>query len=48
MEHGGSSVVYDEALAGAEAVADAKAKEAEILAGTLKVEINDAEPASSM
>jgi len=48
MEHGGSSAVYDEALAGAEAVAAAKAKEAEIVAGTFTVEINDAEPASSM
>lgn len=48
LEHGGSSAVYDEALAGAEAIAAAKAKEAEILAGTFKVDINDAEPTSSM
>jgi len=48
MEHGGSSAVYDEALAGAEAVAAAKAKEAEIMSGAFKVEINDAEPTSSM
>lgn len=48
MEHGGSSAVYDEALAGAEAVAAAKAKEAEIMSGAFKVEINDAEPSSSM
>ncbi|MBJ7576438.1 BMP family protein [Devosia sp. MC532] len=48
LEHGGSSAVYDEALAGADAVAAAKAKEAEILAGTFKVDINDAEPSSSM
>jgi basic membrane lipoprotein Med (substrate-binding protein (PBP1-ABC) superfamily) len=48
MEYGGSSAVYDEALAGAEAVAAAKAKEAEIVAGTFKVEINDAEPSSTM
>lgn len=48
MEHGGSSAVYDEALAGAEAVAAAKAKEAEIVAGTFTVEINDAEPTSTM
>ena len=48
MEHGGSSAVYDEALAGAEAVAAAKAKEAEIVSGAFKVEINDAEPSSSM
>lgn len=48
MAHGGSSMVVDEALAGPEAVAAAKAKEAEILAGTFTVEINDAEPTSSM
>lgn len=48
MEHGGSSFVVDEALAGAEAVAAAKAKEAEITAGTFTVEINDAEPKSTM
>lgn len=48
MEYGGSSAVYDEALAGAEAVAAAKAKEAEILAKTFTVEINDAEPSSTM
>ena len=48
MEYGGSSAVYDETLAGAEAVAAAKAKEAEIVAGTFKVEINDAEPSSTM
>lgn len=48
MEYGGSSVVIDEALAGAEAVAAAEAKEAEILAKTFTVEINDAEPASNM
>lgn len=48
MEYGGSSAVYDEALAGPEAVAAAKAKEAEIVAGTFKVEINDNEPSSTM
>ena len=48
MEHGGSSAVYDEALAGAEAIAAATAKREEILAGTFKVEINDAEPSSTM
>jgi len=47
MEHGGSSLVVDEALAGADAVAAAKAKEAEILAGTFKVEIDDSEPKSN-
>jgi basic membrane protein A and related proteins len=48
MEHGGSSVVIDEALAGPEAVAAVKAKEAEILAKTFTVEINDAEPKSTL
>jgi basic membrane protein A len=47
MEHGGSSMVVDEALAGADAVAAAKAKEAEIMAKTFTVEINDAEPKST-
>ncbi len=48
MEHGGSSMVVDEALAGADAVAAAKAKEAEIMAKTFTVEINDAEPKSTL
>jgi basic membrane protein A len=48
MEYGGSSMVADEALAGAEAVAAAKAKEAEIMAKTFTVEINDTEPKSTM
>jgi basic membrane protein A and related proteins len=48
MEYGGSSMVVDEALAGADAVAAAKAKEAEIMAKTFTVEINDAEPKSTM
>jgi basic membrane protein A and related proteins len=48
MEHGGSSVVVDEALAGPEAVAAVKAKEAEILDQTFTVEINDAEPRSTL
>jgi basic membrane lipoprotein Med (substrate-binding protein (PBP1-ABC) superfamily) len=48
MEHGGSSMVVDEALAGAEAVAAAKAREAEIVAKTFTVEINDAEPKSTL
>ncbi|MBO9589699.1 MAG: BMP family protein [Devosia sp.] len=47
MEYGGSSAVYDEALAGADAVAAAKAKEAEILAKTFVVEIDDTEPTST-
>lgn len=48
MQYGGSSAVFDEVLAGPEAVAAAKAKEAEIVAGTFKVEINDAEPSSTL
>ena len=48
MQHGGSSLVVDEALAGAEAVAAAKAKEEEIKSGAFTVEINDAEPKSTM
>ncbi len=48
MEYGGSSLVVDEALAGADVVAAAKAKEAEILSGAFVVEINDAEPSSTM
>lgn len=47
MEYGGSSAVYDEALAGADAVAAAKAKEAEIMAKTFVVEIDDTEPTST-
>lgn len=47
MEYGGSSVVIDEALAGADAVAAAKAKEEEILAKTFTVEIDDNEPTST-
>lgn len=47
MEYGGSSLVVDEALAGPDAVAAAKAKEAEILAGTFAVEIDDSEPKSN-
>ncbi|MDB5473230.1 MAG: family transporter substrate-binding protein [Devosia sp.] len=48
MEHGGSSLAVDEALAGAEVVAAAKAKEAEIKSGAFTVEIDDAEPSSTM
>jgi basic membrane lipoprotein Med (substrate-binding protein (PBP1-ABC) superfamily) len=48
MEYGGSSMVADEALAGTDAVAAAKAKEAEIVAKTFVVEINDTEPKSTM
>ncbi|WP_108399026.1 BMP family protein [Devosia submarina] len=48
MKHGGSSLVVDEALAGAEAVAAAKAKEEEIKSGAFTVEIDDSEPSSTM
>ena len=48
MEHGGGSFVVDEALAGADAVTAAKAREAEILAGTFTVAIDDNEPKSTM
>lgn len=48
MEYGGSSMVVDEALAGADAVAAAKAKEAEILSKSFIVEIDDSEPKSTM
>ena len=44
MEQGGSSMVVDEALAGPEAVAAAKAREAEILSGDFVVEVDDSEP----
>ena len=47
MEYGGSSMVVDEELAGAEAVAAAKAVEASILDGSFVVEINDSEPTST-
>ena len=47
MEYGGSSMVVDEALAGAEAVAAAKAVEAKILDKSFVVEINDSEPTST-
>ncbi len=47
MEHGGGSLVVDEELAGPEAVAAAKAVEAQILDGSFVVEINDSEPTSS-
>jgi basic membrane lipoprotein Med (substrate-binding protein (PBP1-ABC) superfamily) len=47
MKHGGSSMVVDETLAGAEAVAAAKAVEATILDGSFVVAIDDSEPKSS-
>ena len=48
MEFGGGSFVADEVLAGADAVAAAKAKEATIKDKSFVVEINDAEPKSTM
>jgi basic membrane protein A and related proteins len=48
MEFDGSSMVADEALAGVEAVAVAKAKEAAIKDKSFVVEINDNEPKSTM
>lgn len=47
MKHGGSSMVVDETLAGADAVAAAKAVEATILDGSFVVAIDDSEPKSS-
>lgn len=48
MSYAGGSFVADEAIAGAEAVAAAKAKEAEILDGLFRVNVNDSEPKSTM
>ncbi len=48
MAHGGASFVADEALADPEALAAAKAKEQEILDGFFRVNVNDAEPKSTM
>ena len=48
MEFGGGSFVADEALAGADAVAAAKVKEAAIKDKSFTVEINDTEPKSTM
>jgi len=47
MKYGGASFVADEALAGAEIIATAKAREAEIVSGVFTVEINDTEPGST-
>jgi basic membrane protein A len=46
MAHGGGSLVIDEALASAAAVALAKSREAEILGGMFRVDVNDTEPKS--
>lgn len=48
MAHGGGSFVVDEAIAPKEAVAAAKAKEQEIKDGLFRVNVNDAEPKSTM
>jgi basic membrane protein A and related proteins len=48
MSYGGGSFVVDESLAPAEAVAAAKEKEQEIKDGLFRVNVNDAEPKSTM
>ena len=48
MAYDGGSFVVDEALADPEAVATAKAKEQEIKDGLFRVNVNDAEPKSTM
>lgn len=48
MAHGGGSFVVDEALAPADAVKAAKDKEQEIKDGLFRVNVNDAEPKSTM
>jgi len=48
MAHGGGSFVVDEGIAPKEAVAAAKAKEQEIKDGLFRVNVNDAEPKSTM
>jgi len=48
MAYGGASLVVDEALAEAESVAAAKAREREIRDGRFRVEIDDSEPTSSL
>jgi basic membrane lipoprotein Med (substrate-binding protein (PBP1-ABC) superfamily) len=46
MAHGGGSLVMDEALAPADAVAMVKERQAEILGGMFRVDVNDTEPKS--
>ncbi|MCP4380351.1 MAG: BMP family ABC transporter substrate-binding protein [Hyphomicrobiales bacterium] len=48
MAYDGGSFVVDESLADAEAIATAKAKETEIKDGLFRVNVNDAEPKSTM
>ena len=48
MSYGGGSFVVDEGLADAQTLAAAKAKEQEILDGLFRVNVNDAEPKSTM
>ena len=48
MAHGGSSFVADESLVDAETLTAVKAREKEILDGLFRVNINDAEPQSTM
>jgi hypothetical protein len=48
MAHGGSSFVADEALVDAKTLELVKAREKEILDGLFRVNINDAEPKSTM
>ena len=48
MAYDGGSFVVDESLASADSVAAAKAKEQEIKDGLFRVNINDAEPSSTM
>jgi len=48
MAHGGASFVADEALAAADALEAAKATEKDILDGLFRVNVNDAEPKSTM
>ena len=48
MAHGGSSLVVDESLVDAKTLEVVKAREQEILDGLFRVNINDAEPQSTM
>jgi hypothetical protein len=48
MAHGGSSLVVDESLVDAKTLEAVKAREQEILDGLFRVNINDAEPQSTM
>jgi basic membrane lipoprotein Med (substrate-binding protein (PBP1-ABC) superfamily) len=46
MAHGGGSLVMDESLISAEAVAMVKAREADIMGGMFRVDVNDTAPKS--